>query len=198
MYEQEAERVAEQVTRMPEPMEVSGITSDNHVQRSCSKCLGRRLPGENEVLQSKEVPGSPSEVTPRLESDIDAIKGGGQPLPESVRAFFELRFGHDFSDVRVHTDTKAALAAQAVNPRAFTIGSDMVFGNREYAPGTSGGHRLLAHELTHIVPTGRTAKLRSRSPLSSTTSSCASMRSGECLTKYILNSASCSTAGHLT
>jgi hypothetical protein len=68
-----------------------------------------------------------------------------------VRAFFEPRFGHDFSGVRVHTDTRAAQTASAFNARAFTLGRDIVFGPREYAPETTAGQRLLAHELTHVV-----------------------------------------------
>lgn len=58
---------------------------------------------------------------------------------------------YDFSEVRVHTDAKAAESARAVNALAYTVGRDMVFGAGQYQPGTSGGNRLLAHELTHVV-----------------------------------------------
>ena len=63
----------------------------------------------------------------------------------------EPRFGHDFSGVRVHTDARAAESAWSVNALAYTVGRDVVFGTGQYAPGTSGGRRLLAHELTHVV-----------------------------------------------
>src|SRR5882757_6950309 len=63
----------------------------------------------------------------------------------------EPRFGHDFSQVRVHTDAKASESAQAVNALAYTTGRDVVFGVDQYAPGTTQGQMLLAHELTHIV-----------------------------------------------
>lgn len=63
----------------------------------------------------------------------------------------EPRGGYDFSHVRVHTGARAALAARAVNALAYTVGRDIVFGAGQYAPGTSGGRRLLAHELTHVV-----------------------------------------------
>jgi hypothetical protein len=79
------------------------------------------------------------------------LKGGGHSLPESVRSYFEPRFGHDFSKVRVHYDDKAAESAQAVNAKAFTVGQDIVFGEREYAPETDNGQQLLAHELTHFL-----------------------------------------------
>jgi hypothetical protein len=79
------------------------------------------------------------------------MRNSGQPLAESLRSFFEPRFGVDLSQVRVHTDTRAAEAAQAVNARAFTVGLDIAFGAGQHAPGTTQGRRLLAHELTHVV-----------------------------------------------
>lgn len=77
--------------------------------------------------------------------------GGGQPLSVSSRAFFEPRFGRDFSRVRVHNDSTAAALARSVNARAFTLGTNIVFNTGSYVPGTAGGRRLLAHELTHVV-----------------------------------------------
>ncbi|KAF5424623.1 MAG: protein of unknown function (DUF4157) [Candidatus Methanocomedens sp.] len=90
--------------------------------------IGATSGAQNLPGLEKEDSGSTPEVTPELESSIIGIRGGGQPLPESVRAFYEPRFGHDFSQVRVHTDAKAAEAARAVNARAFTVGQDVVFG----------------------------------------------------------------------
>jgi hypothetical protein len=72
-------------------------------------------------------------------------------MDDKVRTFLESRFGHDFSGVRVHTDARAVAAADAVNARAFTAGSDIVFAAGQYAPLTRQGLRLLAHELTHVV-----------------------------------------------
>ncbi len=63
----------------------------------------------------------------------------------------EPRFGHDFSRVRVHTGSKAVTSATTVNALAYTVGRDVVFGAGQYAPNTSDGKRLLAHELTHVV-----------------------------------------------
>jgi hypothetical protein len=63
----------------------------------------------------------------------------------------ESRFGYDFSQVRVHTDAKAAESAKAVNAVAYTVGHNVVFGARQYSPKTSEGKRLLTHELTHVV-----------------------------------------------
>lgn len=79
------------------------------------------------------------------------LRSPGQPLDTATRSFFEPRFGYDLSGVRVHTDAKAADSANAVNALAYTVGKDVVFGTREYAPSTVGGRNLLAHELTHVV-----------------------------------------------
>lgn len=163
IYEQEADRVAEQVMRLPEPRTrvrtaAFSRTQLARIQRLCPECEEelRRQPveekeEEEETLQSKEVPGRTPKVTPDLESRIHALRGGGQPLPESVRAFFEPRFGSEFSQVRVHTDAPAAEIARAVNARAFTVGRDIVFGAEEYAPTTPHGQHLLAHELAHTI-----------------------------------------------
>lgn len=75
-------------------------------------------------------------------------------MPESVRTYFEPRFGQDFSQVRVHTDARAVESAQAVNALAYTVGRNIVFRAGQYAPGTAEGRRLLAHELTHVVQQG--------------------------------------------
>jgi len=81
----------------------------------------------------------------------DVLRAPGQPLDTGTRSFMEPRFGHDFSQVRVHTDARAAESARAVNALAYTVGKDVVFGKGHYMPGTSEGKRLLAHELTHVV-----------------------------------------------
>ena len=74
--------------------------------------------------------------------------------------------GNDFSGVRIHTDSRAAEAAQSVNARAFTLGNDVVFNRGEYAPQSDSGKRLLAHELTHVIQQGRAKNLLSqRSPV---------------------------------
>lgn len=81
----------------------------------------------------------------------EVLNSQGQPLDTSTRAFMEPRFGHDFSRVRVHANSKATESARAVNSLAYTVGQDVVFGEGQYAPGTSAGQKLLAHELVHVV-----------------------------------------------
>jgi hypothetical protein len=81
----------------------------------------------------------------------DVLNSPGQPLDAGMRAFMEPRFGQDFSQVRVHTDARAAESAQAVNALAYTAGRNVVFGTGQYATGTSSGRQLLAHELVHTI-----------------------------------------------
>lgn len=181
IYEQQSDRIAEWVMRIPDS-EVSGISKGNtQVQRKCAECASgqgtcpkckeeeiiQRKPiastitsliqrqseeaQEEDVLQKKEVSAGSPEITSDLESRINGIKGGGQPLTESVRDYFEPRFGYDFSGVRIHTDSHARESAKEINALAYTVGRDVVFGAGRYAPGTSEGRRLLAHELTHVV-----------------------------------------------
>ena len=102
-------------------------------------------------LQAKEVSAPRPTATRDLESRIHAQKGSGEPLPESTRAFFEPRFGADFSQVRVHTGSRTADTAESINAKAFTVGENISFGKGQYTPESQTGRRLLAHELTHVV-----------------------------------------------
>lgn len=109
---------------------------------------------EEETFQKEDVSGSTPKVTPDIEADINALEGSGQLLPESVRAFFEPRFGHDFSQVRIHTDLRAGATARTLRAEAFTTGRNIAFAPGRYAPNAAAGQRLLAHELSHIVQQG--------------------------------------------
>jgi hypothetical protein len=81
----------------------------------------------------------------------EVLRSPGQPLDSATRAFMESRFGHDFSRIRVHTDTASHESARSIQARAYTVGNDVVFGAQCYQPLTRGGQRLIAHELTHAV-----------------------------------------------
>lgn len=106
---------------------------------------------EEEMIQPKAKADGSFTASSGVSAQVTGLKGGGQGLPTSARNYFEPRFGADFSDVRVHTGSRAAAAAKALNARAFTTGRDVVFGQGEYAPGTRRGGELLAHELTHVI-----------------------------------------------
>ncbi len=140
-HEREADRVADAVMRMPSP----------GVQRLCAGCEDERDNKAGTPLQRKEQAAGAPLVTPAVASGVEALRGGGSALPATERAFFEPRFGADFSQVRVHTDARAADTAQAIDAKAFTVGRDIAFAPGQYAPESQTGRYLLAHELTHVV-----------------------------------------------
>jgi len=94
-----------------------------------------------------------SGTTPQTAPPIvhETLQSPGEMLDRDTRAFFESRFGQDFSGVRIHTDSRAAESARAVNALAYTVGRDIAFAPGRFAPATTEGRRLLAHELTHTV-----------------------------------------------
>lgn len=162
-YEREADRVAKQVMRMPElatspPTAGREAAPAGRIQRMCSRCQQRFKQGKplncaecEEKIRRKEVSPNPLAMDDGLKQKIQAAQRGGELLPESVRSFFEPRFGLDFGDVRVHTGRQANEAARSMNAEAFTLGQDVVFRSGAYRPGTTAGKQLLAHELTHVV-----------------------------------------------
>jgi outer membrane protein OmpA-like peptidoglycan-associated protein len=163
-FEQEADRMADAVMRMPEPRdaqrtEASSSTAAPRVQRVCLKCqeelhsspaaIQRLCSKCEEELHRKEAGSAQPSPT-----GIQLPSGVGLPLPESVRSFFEPRFGRDFGHVRIHTGSDADESARNLNALAYTAGSDIVFAKDHYSPNTTGGRRLLAHELTHVIQQG--------------------------------------------
>ena len=104
------------------------------------------------VLQRLAVDRKPAGAIPS--STREVLHSTGMPLEPSVRSLMEPRFGHDFSQVRVHTDGRAAESARAVNALAYTVGRDVVFGAGQYLPQTESGRKVIAHELAHVVQQG--------------------------------------------
>jgi len=160
IYEQEADRVADEVMRMPEPgvqrqpeeEEEEELIQSIPLAKQITPLVQRQIEEEEEeLLQTKKVSGKTSEVVPDLESRINSLRGGGRPLSKSERTYFEQRFGYDVSQVRVHTDAQAAESARGVNAKVYTQGQDVVFGAGQYTANTEDRKRLLAHELTHVV-----------------------------------------------
>ena len=143
-YEQEADRIADQVMRMPDA-EITSAT----VQRKYTD--GDDEDGEEEILQAKLHSSDVPELESTFHHKLSALTGQGSPLSSQMRAFFEPRIGHDFSGVRIHQGARAAQLARTAHARAFTHEQDVVFAPGEYAPQTQAGKHLLAHELTHVV-----------------------------------------------
>lgn len=170
-FEQEADRVAEEVMRMPAEAHAANLnpsaSGNQSVQRKCScgKTSGqgcgcdkrkKRLSLKRYNASSQ----SPSEAPPSVD---EVFRSSGQPLDSATRAFMEPRFGYDFADVRVHTNSAATRSVSDVNALAFTVGNHIAFGSDQYAPGTPRGNRLLAHELAHVVQQGGAVRRKTQS-----------------------------------
>ena len=156
-YEQEADKVADavasttlsQVQRQPEEEEKLQTKA---VASPLPQAIQRQAEEEKEEVQAKADSQRQSHQTSAvLETRIQAAKGSGQPLPDSVRASLEPHFGMDFGEVRIHADAEANSLSQQFGARAFTTGQDVFFREGEYQPESEGGKSLLAHELTHVV-----------------------------------------------
>ena len=120
------------------------------LQRKCASCKDEEE--THEKLARKEQAGSSPQARAGAPAIVkDVLRESGRPLDPAARAFFEPRFGFDFSKVRLHTSSRAAEAAHAVSARAFTVGQDVVFGASQFAPATTAGSRLMSHELAHVV-----------------------------------------------
>lgn len=90
-------------------------------------------------------------VSHQMESQLSQLQGGGRPMPQGLLNMMENGFGQDFSQVRIHTDSDAASMSSSINAKAFTLGNDIYFNRGQFAPETTEGQRLVAHELTHVV-----------------------------------------------
>jgi hypothetical protein len=135
VYEQEADRIADQVLAAPTHGAVRGAPLQ--IQRFAGESAG-------------SADSAPASVE-------HALADSGRTLEPALRQNLEQRFGHDFSRVRVHTGTSAEQSARDVNAHAYTVGHDIVFGANRFAPRTNEGQRLIAHELTHVVQQGNKA-----------------------------------------
>jgi hypothetical protein len=108
---------------------------------------------KRQMLQRSAVNNDELSQVPPIVHEV--LRSPGRPLDSTTRTFMETRFGHDFSHVRLHTDTRAAESARAVNAQAYTVGRDVVFGTGQYWPEAYDGRKLLVHELVHVVQQSR-------------------------------------------
>jgi hypothetical protein len=114
------------------------------VGKQCDECKKK-----DSTLQRSAVGTAAQSAVPPVVHEV--LRSPGQPLDGNTRGLMQERFGRDFSHVRVHTDALAAASASAVRASAYTVGRDIVFASERYAPHSSAGKSLLAHELTHVL-----------------------------------------------
>jgi hypothetical protein len=134
-FEREADQIADRMMRMP--MVAAAPTQQPRATET------------GNPLQRKPASAASQTEAPPIVHEV--LRSPGQPLDRSTRDFFEQRFSRDFSGVRIHTDSRAARSALAVNALAYTVGRHISFGQGLYNPRTTSGAALLAHELTHVV-----------------------------------------------
>ena len=146
-YEQEADRVSEQVMSMPET-QLQGACACGG---KCPECQKGQPGHTHERLQMKRLGSGDLRQTAAPPIVHDVLRSSGQPLDTATRSLMEQRFGHDFSRVRVHTGVQAAASARAVDALAYTVGRDVVFSEGRYTPQLRQGSKLLAHELAHVI-----------------------------------------------
>ncbi|WP_446878050.1 eCIS core domain-containing protein [Phormidesmis sp. 146-33] len=140
-YEQEADRMADQVMSMPDsavqqPIHREAILEDKELQ---TKPALRR--STDDALQTGN----------SVENQLNSSKGGGSTMPDDLKSYMESRFNTDFSRVRIHTDSNSVDMNEALEAQAFTYGNDVFFGESKYDTVSTEGKKLLAHELTHVV-----------------------------------------------
>ncbi|HWB25761.1 MAG TPA: DUF4157 domain-containing protein [Chitinophagaceae bacterium] len=147
VYEQEADAVADKIMRMQDVREGDSFfkISPVNIQRKCQHCEE-----EEKKLQRKETSGETSSLTGTA-NYLQSLSGKGRPLSIEEKNFFEPRFGYDFSNVRLHTDSEANKSAAGINAHAYTHGNNIVFGQSQFQPGSETGRKLIAHELTHTI-----------------------------------------------
>ena len=131
--EQEADRVGDQVMATPAVLDIS--SAPPRIQHFSSPSSGQTVAAPPSVDR--------------------ALANPGTTLEPSLRQDMEQRFGRDFSQVRVHADAQAGASARAVGARAYTVGRDIVFADRQ----SSADRALLAHELAHTVQQSGLASL---------------------------------------
>lgn len=162
--ERQADAMARRIVDGPTPASSASISAATpSVQRQCA-CGGTCPDCSKDLMQRKEAHGSvaPAAMAPPAVHDV--LRSSGAPLDAATRADMETRFGQSFEGVRIHTDARAAASARAVGAQAYTVGRNVVFGSGHYAPHSSSGRRLLAHELTHVTQQGRQGPVLQRQP----------------------------------
>jgi Domain of unknown function (DUF4157) len=159
IYEEEADRISERVVN----------TSALQTQRGCASAgdLGgpTEQPGkQGERLQTKHI--GPTNVSQTAAPPIvqEVLHSSGQPLDSAFRFFMEARLGRDFSELRVHTNSKAAESAQAIGAAAYALDNHLVFGAGAFNSKSREGRRLIAHELTHVRQQSKGSHIVQRQP----------------------------------
>src|SRR3990167_736551 len=119
---------------------------------------------EDDELQTKLQPSAPATSSqPSINDKLSSSKGSGSPISGGVKQEMESGFGADFSDVKIHTDDRAASMSKEIGAQAFTNKGDIYFNQGKFNPATQQGKTLLAHELTHTIQQGAAGEKKEQS-----------------------------------
>jgi hypothetical protein len=142
--------MGERLRAIAEPVQQKAPTETATLRRrcACGDCAACR---DDEATLQKRGNGQASTLGRAPAQVKEVLRSSGRPLDIATRQKLEPRFGHDFSQVRIHTDMRAAQSARQVHAHAYTVGRDVVFAEGRYSPHTTKGMELLAHELSHTV-----------------------------------------------
>ena len=133
----------------------AGTPANTGVHRACTNCDEEKEAKRKPQTAATVAPGSTAAHASHSASSAINTMGSGRSLAKTERAFFEPRFGRDFSNVRIHDDAAADRAARGIDARAFTLGEDIGFAKGEKE---RGGKALMAHELAHVAQGGNGAQ----------------------------------------
>jgi hypothetical protein len=157
--EHEADRVADQMVRMPVPG-VSTAAGPTQLSRKCTACeeerrsLQTNRTGPQTTADAARDSERPEESYNDVEARVRALRTGGTALPANLSSYFSSKLGFDFSQVRIHDDALAAEAARQLRANAFAVGNHIAFASGSYNHDTPAGQWLIAHELAHVVQQG--------------------------------------------
>ncbi|HNW98475.1 MAG TPA: DUF4157 domain-containing protein [Bacteroidales bacterium] len=143
-------------------------TADMIMRKSCcgsseeDEKIQPKLNSDFITRQSQVKEKNITSINSSLENQIIHSNSSGNPLPENTRTFMESKFGADFSNVKIHTDSNAVQLSNMLNAQAFTHGNNIYFNSGKFNPGNTSGNHLLAHELTHVLQQSNGLKKISR------------------------------------
>lgn len=158
-YEAEADTIADKVLQMDNVKQHRFTQTSALVQKKCAHCEEeekiRKKPLAETItpyIQKSSLAATTEVQAPvQVENQIITTKGSGSRLDNRAKDYMEERFGVDFSDVRIHTNSQAVQMSEDLNAKAFTVGNDIYFNQGQFNPNSSSGKHLLAHELTHTI-----------------------------------------------
>ena len=115
------------------------------IQRKCDQCEE-----EEKGVMKKAQDGKGAAQSSFFSGYMNQLDSKGKSMDAATRGFFERKMGAGLSNVRLHTDDEATMAARAVSAKAFTYGNHIVFNKQYFDTSTPEGMSLLAHELVHV------------------------------------------------